>query len=63
MGEPRKDLSENDVNFADTISSVAEKLTGSISHALHPIIEQYAQLFKTGARTPVLKRPSDVGLE
>jgi hypothetical protein len=28
-----------------------------------PLIEQYAQLFKTGARTPVLRRPSDIGLD
>lgn len=63
MAEPRKDLGENDVNLADTISNVAEKVADSVSHALHPMIEQYAQLFKTGARTPVLKRPSDVGLE
>ena len=32
-----------------------------ISHKLHPIIEQYAQLFKTGIRTPALRRPSDMG--
>jgi hypothetical protein len=48
-----KDVGENDVNFADTISNVAEKVADSISHALHPMIEQYAQLFKTGARTPI----------
>lgn len=46
-------MGENDVNFADTISNVAEKVADSISHALHPMIEQYAQLFKTGARTPI----------
>ena len=63
MGEPRKDLGENDVNFADTISNVAETVADTVSHALHPMIELYAQLFKKGARTPVLKRPSDIGLE
>ena len=27
------------------------------------MVEQYAQLFKTGIRTPVLKRPSDIELD
>ena len=40
-----------------------EALADSISHKLHPMVEQYAQLFKTGIRTPVLKRPSDIGLD
>ena len=34
----------------------------SISHKLHTMIEQYAQLFKSGARTPVLRRPDDYGM-
>ena len=40
-----------------------EALADSISHKLHPMVEQYAQLFKTGICTPVLKRPSDIGLD
>jgi hypothetical protein len=27
------------------------------------LVEQYATLFKTGSRTPVLRRPSDYGME
>jgi hypothetical protein len=42
MSEPGKDLGENDANFADPISNVAEKMADSISHPLHPMIEQYA---------------------
>ena len=44
-------------------SEQREALADSISHKLHPMVEQYAQLFKTGIRTPVLKRPSDIGLD
>jgi hypothetical protein len=63
MTDPKNDLGQNDARFVDTVSNVAEKVTDSISHKLHPKIEQYAQLFKTGARTPVLRRPSDIGLD
>lgn len=61
LGE-QKDLGEHDARFIDTFSNVAEKVADSISHKLHPMIEQYAQLFKNGARTPVLRRPDEVGL-
>jgi hypothetical protein len=57
-----KDMGEHDARFIDTLSDVAEKAADSISHKLHPMVEQYAQLFKTGIRTPVLRRPSDIGL-
>ena len=56
-------MGEHDARFIDTLSDVAEKVADSISHKLHPMVEQYAQLFKTGIRTPVLKRPSDIGLD
>lgn len=63
MNEPRKDLGENDVQFTDVIGDVVEKAADSVSHALHPLVERYAQMFAHGARTPVLRRPSDIGLE
>lgn len=63
MTEPRKDLGENDVEFMDTAKNVAEKVSADISHLLHPLTEQYAKLFKTGVRTPVMRRPSDYGME
>ena len=56
------ELGEHDARFIDTFGNVAEKLADSISHKLHPMIEQYAQLFRNGARTPVLRRPDEVGL-
>jgi uncharacterized protein len=58
-----KDMGEHDARFIDTLSDVAEKVADSISHKLHPMVEQYAKLFKTGICTPVLKRPSDIGLD
>jgi uncharacterized protein len=54
-------MGEHDARFIDTLSDVAE-VADSISHKLHPMVEQYAQLFKTGICTPVLRRPSDIGL-
>ena len=56
-------MGEHDARFIDTLSDVAEKVADSISHKLRPMVEQYAKLFKTGICTPVLKRPSDIGLD
>ena len=61
--ESDKDLGQNDAKAFDTVSNFFQKVTGSISHKIDPLVEQYAQMFAYGARTPVLKRPSDVGLE
>jgi uncharacterized protein len=61
MTEPRRDLGENDVRFTDLIGNIGEKVADSVSHTLHPLVEQYAQMFAHGARTPVLRRPSDIG--
>src|SRR5260370_1801573 len=63
MTEQRRDLGENDASLVDTFSNVAEKVADSFSQKLHPMIEQYAQLFKYGARTPVMKRPGDYGMD
>lgn len=60
---PEQNLGQNDATFSDTVSNTAEKIADAISHKLHPMIEQYANLFKNGARTPVLRRPSDYGME
>lgn len=63
MAEARKELGENDVSFVDMAKNVVEKVGDSIAHKLHPLIEQYANLFKTGLRTPVPRRPGDYGME
>lgn len=63
MGEPAKDLGQNDARFWDVFSNVADQAAAAISHKMDPVIEQFAQLFKTGVRTPILRRPSDLGLD
>jgi hypothetical protein len=59
----QKNLGQNDVSSVDTASNAVEDVAAAISHKLHPMIEQYANLFKTGARTPALRRPSDCAME
>jgi hypothetical protein len=59
----RKDLGEKDASFSAFFGNVAEAVGDSISHKLHPMIEQYAQLFAHAARTLVLRRPGDIGLD
>lgn len=63
MAEDEKNIGANDASFVDTVTNTVEAVVDAISHKLHPLVEQYAQLFKTGARTPVLRRPDDIGLE
>jgi hypothetical protein len=58
-----KDLGEHDVRFTDVVGDFVENVADSISHKLHPMVEQYAQMFAHGIRTPVLRRPDEVGLE
>ena len=63
MVDSTENLGQNDASVTDFLSNVAETVADSISHKLHPLVEQYAQLFKNGARTPVLRRPSHIGLD
>lgn len=55
--EVDKDLGQNDVDL-DTLP----RLTGTDEEKLQILVGQYAQMFTHGARTSVLKRPSDVGM-
>lgn len=61
--EVEVNIGQNDAKVTDYIKNSFEALTNSISHKLHPMIEQYAQLFAHSVRTPVLRRPDEVGLE
>jgi pimeloyl-ACP methyl ester carboxylesterase len=63
MTTAQSDLGQQDASVRDFLGNVAERAAASISHKLHPMIEQYAQLFKNGARTPVLRRPDDYGMD
>ena len=64
MTEPQKDLGQTDARVTDYLKNIGETVADAVSHKLlHPMIEQYAQLFRNGARTPVLRRPDDYGME
>jgi hypothetical protein len=63
MHEPDKDIGARDVDWKDVAKNVAGTVGDKVSHAVDPMVEQYAQLFKSGLRTPVLRRPSDYGMD
>lgn len=63
MNDSEQNLGQHDARVGDYAGNIAERMTAAVSTKLHPLIEQYAQLFKTGARTPVLRRPDDYGME
>lgn len=56
-------MGQNDASVLDYMGNIAKSIGSSISHKIHPMIEQYAQLFAYGVRTPVLRRPSDYGMD
>jgi hypothetical protein len=62
MSDKEKDIGAGDARITDKISDFAERAAAAVSHAIHPMIEQYAQLFTHGARTPVLRRPDEYGM-
>ena len=62
MTDTDKDYGQNDAKLADMAANAAKNVGSKIAHAADPMIEQYAKLFKEGARTPVLERPSDWGM-
>ena len=46
-----KDIGAHDAKFTDKVGDMAEAAAAAVSHKIHPMIEQYAQLFTHGART------------
>jgi pimeloyl-ACP methyl ester carboxylesterase len=63
MGHDKPDLGQNDARVSDYVANIGKNIADKVSHAFHPLIEQYAQLFAHGDRTPVLRRPSDYGMD
>lgn len=63
MSEETKNIGQNDASVTGYLGNIVENIADKISNKLHPMIEQYAQLFAFGDRTPVLRRPDEVGLE
>ncbi len=78
MSEKRNDaaldLGANDVDYnkaigadegglVDTAVNAIKGVADKIADKLDPLTEQYAGLFKTGLRTPVVRKPSDYGMD
>ena len=72
--EARADIGANDLDYqkalgaeegglVDTAVNAIKGAAGKVADKLHPLTEQYAGLFKTGLRTPVMRKPSDYGME
>lgn len=53
---------EKDASVSSMIGNAAEALGAAVSRTLHPVVEQYAQLYTHGARTPVLRYPDEYGM-
>ena len=64
MAVQQKDLGQNDASVTEYIGNIAERAKSAVSkRLLHPLVEQYAELFAHSIRTPVLRRPDEEGLE
>lgn len=68
-----KDIGANDIDYrklgaddgglVDNAVEAIKGMAGKLADKLDPLTEQYAGLFKTGLRTPVMRKPSDYGME
>lgn len=54
---------EQDATLAGMAADMLKSVRDTVVDKAHPMVEQYAQLFTRGARTPVLRTPDEVGLE
>lgn len=61
--QANQDDGSEDGGLIDNAVEAVKGLAGKAANKLDPLTEQYAGLFKTGLRTPVMKRPSDIGME
>ena len=71
--ETQTDIGANDLDYkraigsdegglVDTAVNAIKGVAGKVADKLDPLTEQYAALFKTGLRTPVMRKPSDYGM-
>lgn len=58
-----ENIGQNDASITEIAGNVAETVISAVTNKLHPAIEIYAQLFKTGVRTPILRRPDEYGMK
>jgi hypothetical protein len=58
----QKALGADDGGLVERAVEATTGVAGKVANKLDPLIEQYAGLFKTGLRTPVMRKPSDYGM-
>jgi hypothetical protein len=44
MSGTEKNIGQHEMKISDVLGDVAEKATASVSHAMHPLVERYAQI-------------------
>ncbi len=59
----KKAIGADDGGLVDTAVNAIKGVAGKLADKLDPLTEQYAGLFKTGLRTPVMRKPSDYGMD
>jgi pimeloyl-ACP methyl ester carboxylesterase len=58
----KKAIGADEGGLVDTAVNAIKGVAGKVADKLDPLTEQYAGLFKTGLRTPVMRKPSDYGM-
>lgn len=58
----KKAIGADDSGLLDNAVEAIKGMAGKVANKLDPLTEQYAGLFKTGLRTPVMRKPSDYGM-
>lgn len=56
-------LDADDGSLAGNMAEAVKGIVGKAADKLDPLTEQYVGLFKTGLRTPVMRKPSDYGMD
>lgn len=59
----KKALGADDGSLVDSAVEAVKGVVGKLTDKLDPLTERYAGLFKTGLRTPVMRTPSDYGMD
>ncbi len=58
----KQDQGEKDASLSSVVGDMMSAAGAAMSRKIHPLVEQYAQLFTKGARTPVLRSPDQYGM-
>jgi hypothetical protein len=57
MSGTEKTIGQHDMKISDVLEDVAEKATASVSRAMHPLVERYAQILSGRPADANLLRP------